>query len=61
MGDIPNGMLDELLEDDSEKMTAREVEFIESLNKQRGNNHESWEPSPKQGDWLADIWNRVNA
>jgi len=51
--------LDELLEDESDTMTAWEVEFIESVNKQRARVGEDWLPSTKQKKVLVDIWNKV--
>ena len=47
-------MLDELLADDSDKMTDWEVEFIESLNKQRDR-----EFSDRQVATLEKIWRKV--
>lgn len=53
-------MLDELLNDDSDTMTAWEVEFIESLNRQcDGSSDGSWCPSPKQEAVLEKVWNKV--
>lgn len=53
-------MLDELLQDDSDMMTAWEVEFIESLNRQcDGSNDGSWCPSDKQQNVMDKIWNKV--
>ena len=51
--------LDELLEDESDTMTAWEVEFIESVNKQRTRVGADWLPSAKQEKVLIDIWNKV--
>ena len=48
-------MLDELLNDESDRMTAWEVEFVESLDKQRDR---EW--SQKQRDILDRIWQKVN-
>lgn len=47
-------MLDELLEDESDRMTPWEVEFIESLNKQRNRDF-----SERQVATLGKIWNKV--
>jgi len=52
------GMLDELLEDDSDTLTAWEVEFIESLQKQRAA-AEDFKISPKQLDVLCGTWQRI--
>lgn len=53
-------MLDELLTDSSDTMSAWEVEFIESLNRQcDGSADGSWCPSPKQEAVLVKIWNKV--
>lgn len=49
-------MLDELLNDESDCMTAWEVEFIESLHRRRDR-----ELSPKQAETLMRIWNKVFA
>ncbi len=54
-----NAMLDELLRDESDTMTAWEVEFIESLDKQRSRNSEDWTPSAKQCGILSEIWDKV--
>lgn len=47
------GLLDELLEDDSDTMTAWEVEFIESLNQRRDR-----ALSEKQETVLTKIWDK---
>lgn len=47
-------MLDELLEDDSDRLSEWEVGFIESLDKQRPSGF-----SPKQEEKLAEVWRRV--
>jgi len=47
-------MLDELLTDDSDQLTAWEIEFIESLNKQRDR---EW--SQRQEDVLIKIWEKI--
>lgn len=53
-------MLDELLQDDSDKMTTWEVEFIESLNRQCDSSPDgSWCPSAKQMKVLEEIWGKV--
>jgi hypothetical protein len=53
-------MLDELLHDDSDTMSAWEVEFIESLDRQcDGSSDGSWYPSPKQEAVLERIWDKV--
>ena len=55
-------MLDEILNDESDAMTAWEVEFVESLDRQRNikqGTRTSWEPSPKQKDVLDKIWGKV--
>lgn len=55
-------MLNELLSDDSDTMSAWEVEFIESIDKQRDTAHhegEGFDPSPKQLKTLRDIWYKV--
>ena len=51
-------MLNELLADDSDKMNAWEVEFLDSLDSQDG-----WvgELSGNQVDKLAQIWAKVFA
>lgn len=49
-------MLEELLNDDSDRMTPCEVEFIESLNRQRDRSL-----SERQVTVLARIWNKVFA
>ena len=51
-------MLNELLADDSDKMNAWEVEFLDSLDSQDG-----WvgELSGNQADKLAQIWAKVFA
>jgi len=54
----PDGMLDELLNDASDTMTAWEAEFIDSLDKQRGRNPD-WEPSGKQLFVLEKVWGKV--
>jgi hypothetical protein len=57
-----SSMLDELLDDDSDAMTPRDVEFIDSLHNQRGEHledDEEWEPSDAQWKWLDDIYTRV--
>lgn len=53
-------MLDELLQDDSDKMTAWEVEFIESLSRQCDSSRDgSWCPSDKQEKVPEKIWGKV--
>lgn len=53
-------MLDELLQDDSDKMTTWEVEFVESLDQQCDGSHDgSWCPSDKQQKVLEEIWSKV--
>lgn len=47
-------MLDELLADDSDRLTDWEVRFLESLNTQRHR-----ELSPKQVAALESIWDRI--
>ena len=47
-------MLDELLADESDRMTSWEVEFIESINKQRDR-----DLSDKQAARLEEIWRKV--
>lgn len=51
-------MLAELLNDESDTMTAWEVEFIESINKRRFA-YRGWAPNEKQRTILAKIWQRV--
>ncbi len=48
-------MLDELLGDDSDRLSAWECEFIDSLDKQR--RIEGF--SPKQEAKLSEVWRRV--
>lgn len=48
------GMPDEILEDDSDRMTPWEVEFVESLNKQ---NVFDW--TDKQIAVLEKIWRKL--
>lgn len=50
-------MLNELLRDESDTLTAWEVEFVESLDKQR--TEPNWEPSSKQFNVLEKIWDKV--
>lgn len=50
-------MLDELVNDDTDKMTAWEGEFIESLSQQA--ERDAWEPTEKQAAVLRKIWYRV--
>lgn len=52
-------MLDELMSDDSDTMSAWEVEFIESLGRQRMASSALWRPSVKQRDVLQRIWTKV--
>ena len=47
-------MLDEILNDETDRMTAWEVEFIESLHKQRERGC-----SDKQFSVLEKIWNKL--
>lgn len=54
-----NGRLDELLADDSGTLTAWEVEFTESLDRQRKRYGSGWTPSPPQIASLQKTWNRV--
>lgn len=49
-----NDMLDEILNDETDRMTAWEVEFIESLHKQRERGC-----SDKQFSVLEKIWNKL--
>lgn len=51
-------MLTDLLDDDSDTMSAREDEFIESIDKQRGM-VDDWTPSYKQLAVLEAIWRKV--
>lgn len=57
MPDWPD-MLEELLEDDSDRMSAWEIEFVNSLDKQSDN--EDWKPSAKQRAVLERIWKKLN-
>lgn len=50
-------MIDELLRDESDTLSAWEVEFIESLDKQRKDS--DWSPSNKQFIVLEKIWDKV--
>lgn len=53
-------MLDELLRDESDTLTTWEVEFIESLDKQRQREGERcWEPSQRQFTVLEKTWDKV--
>lgn len=57
-------MLAELLDDESDTMTAWEVEFIESLGKQRDRSYATrsyWTPTGKQLAVLEKIWEKVFA
>lgn len=54
MSDNDTTMLDELLKDESDRLTAWEIEFIESLNRQR---HRQW--SESQVRVLEQIWEKV--
>ena len=56
-----NMMLNELLADDSDTLTAREVEFTESLDKQRDLRGADWMPSSKRIAALERTWKRVFA
>lgn len=47
-------MLDELLDDDSDRLNSWEIEFIENLNQKR--NRPLTEP---QADKLQQIWDKV--
>ncbi len=47
-------MLNEVLGDESDVLSARAIEFIESLDKKR-----QYDLSDKQVVWLEDIWNKV--
>lgn len=47
-------ILDGLLSHESERMTDREIEFIEDLNKKRDRSL-----SPRQKEWLDRIWRKV--
>lgn len=47
-------MLDELLNDDSDRLSAWECEFIDSLDKQRDDGF-----SPKQETKLSEVWRRI--
>ena len=51
-------MLEELLNDESDTMSAWEVEFIDSLNRQ-WTRHEDMAISPKQRAVLERIWDKV--
>ena len=46
--------LDELMANEDAGMSARELEFVESLDGRRGRNL-----TDKQKDWLKAIWSRV--
>jgi hypothetical protein len=52
-------MLDELLQDESDKMTPWEVEFIESLDRQRAAKGDDWRLSDKQQNVLQRVWDKV--
>ena len=54
MSSASQSILDELLGDVTEKMTARELDFIEDLNKNRDK-----ALSPRQKAWLDRIWRKV--
>jgi hypothetical protein len=47
-------LLNELLNDDSDKLSEWEMEFLESLDRDRGR-----DLSDKQEEKLNQIWNRV--
>lgn len=51
-----SSMLNELLNDDSDRLSEWEIEFIESLDHQRERNL-----TEKQADKLQKIWDRVFA
>lgn len=51
------GMLRELLDDESDTMSAWEIGFIESI--ERKSKREGFSPSPRQAACLNKIWNRV--
>ena len=53
------GMLSELMLDESDTMSAWEVEFIESLDRQSGKSRFGWAPSPKQMECLDKIYDKV--
>jgi len=60
MSDIETDqMLDELLDDDSDSMTAWETEFIDSVNRQRAHFGEDWLPSDRQEGVIVEVWHRV--
>lgn len=53
-------MLNELLRDESDTLTAWEVEFIESLDQQRTREGEQcWEPTQAQFMALEKVWGKV--
>ena len=52
-------MLDDLLGDESDQLSQWEIEFIESLDKQRSEEGREWSLSGKQAAKLADIWDKV--
>lgn len=54
MSDNDTMMLDELLKDESDRMNAWEIEFLESLNRQRDR---QW--SESQIAVLEQIWEKV--
>jgi len=49
--------IDELLADESDRLSGREVEFIEDLDRLR--ELDGWEPTDGQEAWLDRIWGRV--
>jgi hypothetical protein len=52
-----NAMIDELLADESDKLTAWEVEFLESIDKQR--KRDGWLPSEKQEAVMQKVWDKI--
>ena len=53
-----SAMLDELLGDESDTMNGWEVEFVESLARQR-DTRVDFDPTGKQFDRLLEIWQKV--
>ena len=54
-----NSLIDELLAYDGEALTAWEVEFVDSLDKQRRSAGDDWEPSSKQEAILRKIAEKI--
>lgn len=53
-------MLDELFNDDSDKMTPWEVGFVKSLDRQCDSSPDGgWCPSKKQMESLEEVWSNV--